>query len=330
MAVPTVTSIVPATGHTGGQTLVQITGTNFALPPVAVPTGEGPLPEPAPSLLVLIGGTPATHVAVVDSTTIFCLTPTHDETGRDAVAASDVSVQNLDEDGEEIAGELGTLSEAFSFFRPDLAGTGRLAKAVNGLLLMLRQQVFPNVSMAAHTDYDEATGDGLHIAFAASLPALLLVRPILRDSEEIVTPGQQITNVSDSRFVITTEISVKDISFTLIGIADDALLLLDLYETLTRVFKNTPYLFVEDTFAGTFQYSLVLNPRQENEITVQGKNVLSFAMDIAILGICLQGIPGAPKANVPGVPDTVQGDTVREYGWRGETISIASHKKPFP
>lgn len=331
MAVPTVSSIVPATGHTGGQTLVQITGTNFALPPVAVPTGEGPLPDPAASLLVLIGGTPATHVAVVDSTTIFCLTPAHDETGRGDVAASDVAVQNLDEDGEVIVGELATLAAAFSFLRPDFAGTGRLARAVAALVLMLRQKVLPNVSTAAHTDYDEATGDGLHIAFAASLPALLLVRPVLRDSEEIVNPGQPVTAVSDTRFVTTTKTTVKDILFTLIGVADDALLLLDIYETLTDVFANTPHLFVVDNFSGeTFQYALVLDPRQENEITVQGKNVQSFAMNVGILGICLQGIPGAPKVSVPGVPDTVQGDTVREYGYLGETVSIATHKFPFP
>ncbi len=76
MAVPTISSVSPATGHSGGQTLLEIVGTGFALP--AAPAATGPVAVAPPSVTVTVGGRAATGVAVVSATTIYCLTPKGD------------------------------------------------------------------------------------------------------------------------------------------------------------------------------------------------------------------------------------------------------------
>jgi hypothetical protein len=85
---PTVTSISPNSGPTGGGTSVTITGTNFQ-------TGA----------TVRIGGSPATSVNVANSTSITAVTPAH------AAGTTDVVVTNIDT-------QSGTLANGFTYVTP--------------------------------------------------------------------------------------------------------------------------------------------------------------------------------------------------------------------
>ncbi|MGA9811443.1 MAG: IPT/TIG domain-containing protein, partial [Terriglobales bacterium] len=98
---PTVTAITPNSGSTAGGTAVTITGTGFL-------TGAA----------VKLGGTSATSVAVVNSTSITASTPSH--------AAGAVSVQVTNTDAQS-----GTLSNGFTYTAP--AGTLALTTVVSGL-----------------------------------------------------------------------------------------------------------------------------------------------------------------------------------------------------
>ncbi len=98
---PTVTTITPNSGSTAGGTTVTITGTGFL-------TGAA----------VKLGGTSATSVAVVNSTSITAITPAH--------AAGAVSVQVTNTDAQS-----GTLSNGFTYTAP--AGTLALTTVVSGL-----------------------------------------------------------------------------------------------------------------------------------------------------------------------------------------------------
>jgi len=82
---PTVTSVTPNSGTSGGGTPVTITGTNFAA-----------------GATVTFGGTPATNVVVVSSTKITATTPAH------AAGPVDVVVTNTD-------GQSGTLPSGFTY-----------------------------------------------------------------------------------------------------------------------------------------------------------------------------------------------------------------------
>ena len=88
VAAPTVSSVSANSGTTSGGTNVTITGTGF----VATPT-------------VTFGGTSATNVAFVNSTTITCTTPAH------AAGAVDVVVTNPDT-------QTGTGTNAFTYQTP--------------------------------------------------------------------------------------------------------------------------------------------------------------------------------------------------------------------
>jgi hypothetical protein len=92
--VPTVSSVAPASGPTTGGTAVTITGGNFA-------TGA----------TVSLGGSAATGVSVVNSTTITATTPAH------AAGAVSVTVTNAD-------AQSGTLASGFTYTVPAPTVTG--------------------------------------------------------------------------------------------------------------------------------------------------------------------------------------------------------------
>ncbi|MHC4942090.1 MAG: IPT/TIG domain-containing protein [Planctomycetota bacterium] len=73
-APPTISSVTPTDGPVAGGTAVTISGTAFT---------------PTPDMTVSFGGTAATGIVVVDSTTITCNTPAH------AAGAVDVTVSNI-------------------------------------------------------------------------------------------------------------------------------------------------------------------------------------------------------------------------------------------
>ncbi len=98
---PTVTAITPNSGPVAGGTTVTITGTGFLS-----------------GATVKLGGTSATGVAVVNSTSITASTPAH--------AAGAVSVQVTNTDAQS-----GTLTNGFTYTAP--AGTLALTTVVSGL-----------------------------------------------------------------------------------------------------------------------------------------------------------------------------------------------------
>ena len=85
---PTVDRVAPGAGPIGGGTVVTLTGANYAA-----------------GATVTIGGTPATGVIVVNSTTITMVTPPH------LAGAADVRVTNTD-------GQSGTITGGFTYLLP--------------------------------------------------------------------------------------------------------------------------------------------------------------------------------------------------------------------
>lgn len=75
MAPPTITSISPRRGHTGGRFLVEILGSGFRVQPVADLGGAAPVEEPPQSVRVLFGDDEATDVQVFDEGRLYCRTP---------------------------------------------------------------------------------------------------------------------------------------------------------------------------------------------------------------------------------------------------------------
>lgn len=111
---PTIATVLPAKGHTGGKTLVEITGTGFVLPPS--PTTV-PAPAPTSRMRVWFGDVEADLVEVADATVLYAFTPIHDP------GVVDVKVQEL----AELPAELITGAAPFA-----LAGGETLELKVGG------------------------------------------------------------------------------------------------------------------------------------------------------------------------------------------------------
>lgn len=162
MPAPTVTSVAPTSGLTGGGSLVTITGTNFETN-IAFP------------VTVAFGGIAATAVRVVAATTITCLPPAApiaDDANSLVVA---VAVTNT---GGPNAGT-GTLASAYTYRRPDLTVRSHLTETIVSLLRRMKQQLLRNVAWLTSVDYDLSTADLLNRVEFAKLPIALLVGPVL-------------------------------------------------------------------------------------------------------------------------------------------------------
>lgn len=262
MAVPTFTSIDPATGTAQGRFLVVINGTNFRVPDPAPPTGPSGGSEPI-TLRVSIDGESAISAYAMSATQIAVLMPAYlGDPDVETIAPSDVTIENLDNSGDPIPGESVTAADAFTYERPQLDGTTILKWAVRSLLRTLKRQVLPNTVLTTHTDYDDTTGDNLNITALAKLPAIVLTGPELRKNTFYSEHGG-IQVVSGARSSDRKQAPrTVDLVFELIGAADNSGILLNLMEAVESFFERNKSLVVDrdpdDSGAGRVQYEMEL------------------------------------------------------------------------
>lgn len=211
MATPTVISVTPNNGRTGGRQLIVVKGTNFQLPPPPAPMQVGKLtPSPGPSVEVLFGQRKAREVRVLSSELLHVVSPIGDP-GQVAL-----TVRNVDQSGAVVPGESVTVPNAFTFGRPDTArkpsNETTFQRAVRQLIVELRRQVIDNVTLATHTDYADSPS-GANVAALAELPGLVLSGPRLVENREY--------SLNQKRKVGDTELyppRTVDLEFTLIGV----------------------------------------------------------------------------------------------------------------
>ncbi len=240
MPVPTVTSISPPSGHTGGRTLCTVTGTGFKVHPP--PPATGPTPAPVPSVQVTIGGEVCPAVWVLSATMLRCLTPIHDPSGipatetADAIVASDLVVENLDAAGDPVPGESATLAECYSFHRPvfDASVTTATERAIKALITELARQVHPNVQFQPHTDYDDDTGDGLNVCQFASLPGIGLVGLRMVTPQDVADREQMVVELPDGSAAVRRQPVIRDVLLTCIAASDNTAELLWLEAVLAQ------------------------------------------------------------------------------------------------
>lgn len=241
MPVPSITSVTPSAGLTGGRLLVEVIGTNFQLPPA--PPTTGPATKPNPSVEVLFGTKEGLSVRVLSTTKLHVLTPIAD------AAVVSLTVRNIDQDGVLIPGETVTLASAFTYARPVLetlaSGSGAIdgdvTRVVYTLIKELRRQVFGNVELTVHTDYDD-TPDGANVAFLSSLPGLVLSGPALRENRFYSLNAPRTVALGGGQFKQLRAPYTVDLVFTLIGADDNMRRLLNLMREATLFFHRNKVL----------------------------------------------------------------------------------------
>lgn len=313
MAAPTLTSITPSSGHTGGRQLVELLGTNFRLP--TAPAALGKTSAPKPTVRVMIGGEEALNVRVLSATKLWCLTPIHDPT----TAPVAVTVQNLNDAGAPIAGELATLSAAYSFVRPKITDEfeADLTRLVRTLIRELKRQVVAEVALTTHTEYDAETGDQLNLAELAKLPGLILVGPELPENKFYALQGTQYDEIPgdpNGGFMERRPPETVDLVFDLIGVSDKTIELLNLVAVVKLFFEKNQRLTMardaNDASKGKVAYEL---RAQEFRVapTANNSNVRTFSSRVTIVGFDLEDMAGLPQGSIPGAP---AGDTEATIG----------------
>lgn len=304
---PSITSVTPDTGHTGGRTLVEIEGSGFRLPtPVAVYIRT----EPPPTVRVLFGDAPALAVWVVSNTLLRCLTPIHDASGA---LATSVTVTNLDDHGAPIAGESETLAAAFSFVRPRLDAGSVTARVLKAFITELRRQVIDNVNFAPNTDYDPDTGDGLNIVQLAKLPGIAITDMRMPKSQEVQNEQEELP-FGETGYVVVRRPVIRDIVCTLVGVSDNKDEALTLSEVVEAFFtKNSALTMMRDEAnpaLGEVSFDMMITQDITVGTTTDGSNVCWFSYECTIQGIPRHAMPGLPQKSIDGAPLSHQAEPI--------------------
>lgn len=291
MAIPTITSVTPANGHTGGRTLVEIDGTNFRLPTVNE-LQTGPTPPAPPSVLVTFGGTPARAAFVRGTTTIWVQTPIHDP------GLVDVVVTNIDDAGTPIAGETGTLVGGYTFVRPDLTAESDLVRIIRTFIDELKRQITPNVTWPVSTDYDDATDAQNSISRLPSLPGLVLAEVTIEENKFFSKREPETVQVDGDNFIELAPPTTVDIVMTLVGISDNSTETLNLAAAIKRFFKKNIVLTMNrdgtDPSAGTIDYEMDCQEEPDLKITIASNadNLRHWAGFVRIRGFDIESMAG--------------------------------------
>jgi len=311
MATPTIVSISPNVGPSGGNTFVTITGTNFRVPPT--PVSSGKTEAPLSTVRVTMGGREATSVEVVSSTKLYVLTIFGDSGARAVV------VTNLDDAGVAIPNETATAATGFTYKRPDLAIERQLTRVVRALLQEWKRQVLENTVQTTYVDYDADAADKLDTTAFAALPAIVLVGPDMSE-DRFFSLNQRRYAVTQTGFDLHAVPLTADLSFSVILLANTQQELLNLAAHAAVFVDRNSYLKVpinfDDLSAGSLDYEMdyagdevfttadVLNlsnvQQMTGRIVVRGVDLLDIdsvlGRTVAVTDISVSGDVTTPSA----------------------------------
>lgn len=336
--IPTIASVTPSAGHTGGKGLIEIAGTGFALPPA--PSATGPTTTPLPSVAVTVGGVPCPTVWVVSSTLIRALTPKHAPSGArsratptDADAlASDVEVQNLDSAGDPVVGELATAAAAYSFQRPMLNARTLTQRTIEALVQEIQLQVHPNVNWNPHTDYDADTSDALSLIELAYLPGIALTELRLPRSESVGDREQQEVPLANNMFAVRRAPVISDIVFTVMGASDNSGEMLSLLMAMRQFGEKTVELEVDrvegDPSQGQWKFVLDYAKGEPATGKDRAENVVWFQTQVAIRRVPETDMPGITAAGVPAAAGLQANEATLEIGYTAGSFSTQAEAGP--
>lgn len=296
MTIPAITSIVPAEGLSIGGNVILITGTGFRVPPEP-PSGYLGGAEQI-TVSVKFQGVAATWAAAASETEIYCRVPAFVASPSLLPLSADVRVANLDDDGNEIAGENVVEEEGYLYKRVDLPEETYLQSVVRELVLLLRRHVTPNVNPSASRSYDEDPTSVERLQ--ANLPTIDLTGPSLIRSDgvrQIAKNAAEEDSTDADMFERRRRPIVVNLEFDVNGWCDSVRQAYSLSDAFMKAMRGFPYLTV-----GNAEYDLEIPWRQEPSLTTMPNysDIKGFASQIVVKGVMLDA----------------DGDTVVERGWR--------------
>ena len=312
MSVPTITTIAPAAGPTGGRQLVTITGTNFRLPTPYAGTGVAPVPDPTVS--VTFGGVAATDVQVAAATEVTCLTPVGDHGVAGAPKACAVVVSNLDDDGDVIAGEVATRATGYTYQLAKLTVASDLERVTKTLIAEFARQVCPTAVTIVDTDYDSDTVDGLNIPDTAKQPCVVIQGPQMVHAPQWgEASGGVIEDVVDATHANLRAPAVwMDLIYAITVITDSTATLHRLMADGREFLRRAPTLPVlrdaSDATQGYVEFQIWPTEEPRNTTVPRLSNLKTFTFGVIVHGVPLEGTRGDDDALV--VAKTTTAETI--------------------
>jgi IPT/TIG domain-containing protein len=327
MTVPSITSLTPSSGPTGGSILVEVAGGGFRMPAPPSATGR-PVPEPPPTVRVVIGGRVARDVSVFREDQLTCMLPAGD------AGLADVVVENLDDDGAVIPGEQAFAPDAFRYILPPLTPESDLTRLVRTLLQEMKRQVMANVVLTVQTDFDDETGGELHLTQIAELPGLVLVGPELAENRFYSLNQLPEQATSPRSFVRRRVPYTVDLGFTLVGVSDHTAELLNLMAVTQLFFHRNKFLEMQrdlaDPATGVVRYEMDLTRDGDLRVTSQPNesNVRSFSGRFVVRGFDLEGLAGVPDDGLVERGAVVESIVLQPSEQTGPLGAVGRHADP--
>lgn len=227
----------------------------------------------------------------------------------------DVTVRNLDDNGDPIPGEEVVVTNGYTFARVQLAIESVLTRLVRTLVQELRRQVIPNVSVSEHTEFDPDTGDLLSIAALATLPGLALAGPDLTPSRGEYQVHERQTRLNEAGEVeVLNAPDTNDLEFAITVVSDSKVELLNLQSLLKQFMERNPYLYMvrdpSDPSQGRVKWEMDWTPGTglSTSRSLNEANLRSFSGTLVVVGFDFEELPGFAGESV--VDLTTQTDEV--------------------
>lgn len=331
MAIPTVTSITPATGSpTGGQAL-EVIGTNFRIPTTAN-LALNPVPPPQPAVRVTFGGTEATRVEFISDTRLFVYTPKRSMpiVGKVTQGSEnvDVVVENIDDLGVLIPTETVTVANGYNYLRPGVSteDSGDYIRASMQLIDLLRSEVLSNTVLSTSVDYDPDTGTAA--IDVETTPQLILTGPSMEFNAFFTFRGESTQPTSSAvEFFKGRRHRVVDMTYDVMGVSNSDVELINLQALFeTVVDRNTKIDFVcdpTDPGAGTIPLELhiVQSPTYERVEKHANSDLRVFTASIVLKGFPLGVLPGVVQDGLSSsTHETTEEPTLAASSQIGENL----------
>lgn len=241
MTKPLVTTITPDEGLASGRLRVTIRGQHFR---------EITEDTPLETVRVEFNGVEADGVVVMARHQLEVSAPAYTGHPNTIPATVDITVTNLDNDGDPIAGETTTAADAFTYRRPRLAllagdtpGPISTLEAVSvELIKTLRNNLLNEVAPSTDPDWSRDPSSG--ITAVSQIPAILLDGPTVEESTEYRWGGNQPdeTEVSTGEYATTAPPFTGALTWSIVIVADRKAEAVNLVAAAVRYFHRRPFL----------------------------------------------------------------------------------------
>jgi hypothetical protein len=285
MAIPTITGVDPAIGWAKGKELVKITGTDFRLYE-APDSGDTNDITQIQTVSVLFGSNACDAVYVNSATELVALTPAYTgDYSADPLAAVDITVRNLDDDGDPIAGEEVVASSAYTYKReplrpPTLPVRSPFVRVPEDLIVLLRRYIMTNSGLSTHTDY---SSDGIAVV-EAEVPSLFLTDPeVIQDAYGAENESLWETQGDGSAEKWPPPV-MHTLIFDLIGQTNNKEEFLTLMGVTRGFFRANPYYIITADVPAdvSLRLPLVVTAEPVNTGSTLGANLYEFSLTFEV------------------------------------------------